>query len=168
MKVISAPRIVTLDRQDAKIQQTTSFPTFSSTIGANGVAASAVTFQDVRLELGVKPQISADGGIIMDVNVLREFADAPVTQPNGSSARAVNRRQATTKVLVENGDTVVIGGIYQSDVAEGESGVPFLRKIPFLGALFRQRNSSREKNELVIFLTPRILNREKAFANGDG
>jgi type IV pilus assembly protein PilQ len=71
-------------------------------------------------------------------------------------------------VLIDNGDTVVIGGIYQSDVSEGETGIPWLRKIPLLGALFRQRNIEKDKNELVMFLTPRVLNRDKAFGKVGG
>jgi len=164
VKIISSPRIVTLDRQEAKIEQTTSFPLFNSTVTPTGGIQGQTTTQDVKLELTVKPQISADGGIIMDVNITREFPDAAVVGPGGATALPINKRHAQTKVLVENGDTVVIGGIYQSDVTESENGVPFLRKLPIIGALFRQRNVDREKNELVIFLTPRILNREKAFA----
>jgi type IV pilus assembly protein PilQ len=164
VKVISSPRIVTLDRVDAQIEQTTQFPIFSSsTSTTTGTSTSSVSFQDVRLQLSVKPQITIEGGIIMDVNILREFPE-PATRIGGSEARAVNKRQAKTQVLVENGDTVVIGGIYQSDVSESETGVPWLRKIPILGALFKQRGIERDKNELVIFLTPRVLNREKAFS----
>ena len=162
VKVISAPRIVTLDRVEANIQQTTQFPIFSVTPGLNGVSTATVTFQDVRLELNVTPQITMDGAIIMTVKVIREFPDAQIVV-GASSARSINKRQATTQVLVENGDTVVIGGIYQSDVTEGELGVPWLSKVPIIGALFRQRTTTRDKNELVIFLTPRTLNREKAF-----
>ncbi|MCC6277464.1 MAG: type IV pilus secretin PilQ [Oligoflexia bacterium] len=163
VKVISSPRIVTLDRAEAKIEQTTSFPVFSSsTSTTSNTTSTSVTFQDVRLELKVKPQITIEGGIIMEVSLLREFPDA-ATELNGSSARAINKRSAQTQVLVDNGDTIVLGGIYQSDVSEGETGIPWLRKIPLLGALFRQRSTEREKNELVMFLTPRVLNREKAF-----
>ena len=161
-KVISAPRIVTLDRVEANIQQTTQFPVFSVTPGVNGVSTATVTFQDVRLELDVTPQITMDGAIIMTVKVIREFPDAQVIV-GGSSARSINKRQANTQVLVENGDTVVIGGIYQSDVTEGELGVPWLSKIPIIGALFRQRTTSRDKNELVIFLTPELSIVKKPF-----
>jgi type IV pilus assembly protein PilQ len=169
VKIISAPRIVTLDRQKAQIDQTTQFPIFGSTVSPSGAAQPSITFQDIKLELDVTPQISSDGGITLDINVLREFAEAPEFTSSGNSARPKDSRHAQTRVLVPNGDTIVIGGIYQSDVTEGESGIPWLRSIPVLGALFRQRNVEREKNELVIFITPRILNREKTYAaEGDG
>jgi type IV pilus assembly protein PilQ len=165
VKIISAPRIVTLDRQKAQIDQTTQFPIFGSTVSPSGTAQPSITFQDVRLQLDVTPQISNDGGVTLDINVLREFVEAPEFS-GSSSARPKNSRHAQTRVLIPNGETIVIGGIYQSDVTDGESGIPWLRKIPILGALFRQRNTDRQKNELVIFLTPRILNREKT-AGGD-
>jgi len=171
VKVISAPRIVTLDRVQATIEQTTQFPIFAAQATTATVPGTtpttSVTFQDVKLSLDVTPQITKDGSIIITLKVLREFPDAQVSV-GGSTARPINKRSASTQVLVENGDTVVIGGIYQSDVSEGESGVPWLRSIPLIGALFRNRTTTKEKNELVIFLTPRILNREKAFLKPEG
>jgi len=167
VKILSSPRIMTLDRVEANIEQTTQFPIINSSNDASGKPQSSVTFQNVKLQLQVKPQITAAGGIIMDVTVLREFPGAITKTASGAQAREVNSRKAATQVLIENGDTVVIGGIYQSDVTDGESGVPFLRKIPILGALFRSKNITREKNELVIFLTPRILNKEQAFVRSD-
>jgi type IV pilus assembly protein PilQ len=169
VKVVSAPRIVTLDRVEATIKQNTQFPIFSSTPSA--VAGQApqtqIQFQDVQLQLIVEPQVTNDGSIIMRVDVTRQIP-GPVEVSTNGSARSVDTRQAKTQVLVENGDTVVIGGVYQSDVAEGEDGTPWLRKIPIIGALFRKRTVNKDKNELVIFLTPRILNQEKAFVKGGG
>jgi type IV pilus assembly protein PilQ len=160
IRVISAPRIVTLDRVDAKIEQTTQIPYLqSSGLTVTGQPFGTVGFQDIKLQLSVTPQITSDASVIMKVDVLREFPG----EGTGSNGVPINRRQATTQVLVDNGDTVVIGGIYQSDVSESERGFPLLRKIPLIGYLFKSKELSRQKNELVIFLTPRILNREKAF-----
>lgn len=165
-KVLSAPRIVTLDRQEADISQTSNIPYITTTLAATAVPGSApvasnqVGFVSVKLELKVKPQITVDGSVIMDLDVLRQFAD-PVIVPG--SPPQVNSREAKTQVLVENGDTIVIGGIYQVDTTDTTSGVPWLMNIPVLGWLFKNKSVNRDKNELVIFLTPRILNREKAF-----
>lgn len=165
-KVLSAPRIVTLDRQEADISQTSNIPYITTTLAATAVPGSApiatnqVGFVSVKLELKVKPQITVAGSVIMDLDVLRQFAD-PVTV--AGSPPQVNSREAKTQVLVENGDTIVIGGIYQSDTTDATTGVPWLMNIPVLGWLFKNKTINRDKNELVIFLTPRILNREKAF-----
>ncbi len=163
VKVVSSPRIVTLNNQAASIAQTTSFPIIAtSTSGSSGGSGSggeeeeaSVTFKDVTLSLNVTPQITFEGNVILDVNVQRDFASAAI---DASGAREVNTRNAKTKVLVRNGQTAVIGGIYQSDATEGEFGVPWLRNVPIIGNLFKSRNMTREKNELLIFLTPRILN----------
>lgn len=163
VKVISAPRIVTLDREQARIEQTSQIPNFGTTTTNSGFALTSVTFQEVRLQLNVTPRITQDGAIILDVNVLREVPGAVIG--GESNARPVERRNAQTHVLVENGDTLVIGGIYSSNLSEGETGVPILKDIPLIGALFRKTTTSKSKNEMVIFLTPRILNKEKAFVS---
>jgi len=161
-KVLSAPRIVTLNGTEAKIEQTTQYPTFTSGVSTTGVSVPQISYQDIKLTLGVKPQITFEGGIIMEIDILREFVDAPITV-GGSQSRPKNSRHATTKVLVDNGNTVVIGGIYQSDVSEGNTGIPWLMNLPIIGYFFNTKNITRDKNELVIFLTPKIINREKAF-----
>lgn len=153
-KVISAPRVVTVNNETATINQTTRLPTTTTTI-ANGVTQTTVNFQDVKLALEVTPQITADSDVIMAVNIKREF---PGERLEGGSERPINSREAKTKVMVLNGQTAVIGGIYQSDASERDAGVPWLRKIPILGWLFRQHSRTTEKNELLLFLTPRILN----------
>ena len=105
------------------------------------------------------PQITAEGSVILDVNVERQFAGAIVE--DRTLARPINSREAKTKVLVPNGQTAVIGGIYQNDETFTEKGVPFLKEIPVLGWLFKSNQQDRNKNELLIFLTPRILNPEE-------
>ncbi len=159
IKLISSPRIVALDRTEASIEQTSSFPIISTTLAtATTPAIQTVTFKDIKLELKVTPQITVDGGVIMAIEVTRELKGAVIGGIPG-----VDRRIAKAQVLVENGDTIVLGGIYNSDVNVSESGVPILSKIPILGALFRYKDTAKTKNELVIFMTPRILNLEKAF-----
>ncbi|MBK9293203.1 MAG: secretin and TonB N-terminal domain-containing protein [Oligoflexia bacterium] len=160
IKVLSSPKIVALDRVEATIEQTTQFPIRTVVSTASGTSTST-SFQDLKLQLKVKPQITIDGGVIMDLAISRDIQGQSADSVTG--AKEVGKRQASTQVLVENGDTIVIGGIYQSDVSEQEGGVPFLKDIPLLGWIFKGTTKNKDKNELVIMLTPKILNREKAF-----
>jgi type IV pilus assembly protein PilQ len=160
VRVISSPRIVTLNGVKANIEQTSEVPFKKVDTGSTGVITTTTQFKPIQLKLDVTPQITADGGVVMAVKVTREF---PGQDTTGSGDVPINRRQAETTVLVQNGETTVMGGIFQSDVTEGEQGVPFLRKVPILGGLFRSRTYNKDKNELLIFLTPRILNKDKAF-----
>ncbi len=154
VKVLSSPRIVTLHNEAAEINQTTEVPLMQQTI-INGDIQKTVTFKSVKLRLAVTPQVTNDGAVIMQVDVNRDFLGAEADQ--ATAAKAVNSRQAKTKVLVKNGQTAVIGGIYQSDSSQGEGRVPWLSDIPLFGWLFKNRSTSSNKNELMIFLTPRIL-----------
>jgi type IV pilus assembly protein PilQ len=155
-KVISSPRISAMNREKALIKQegenVTIVTTRSETTGATTATEKRTPFS---LELGVTPQITADGGVIMDLEVKREFLGAEVDPT--TKARPVSKRSAKTKVMVRNGQTTVIGGIYTSDELEATDGVPGLKDIPILGWLFKSKQFNRTKNELLIFLTPRIL-----------
>ncbi len=156
VKVLSSPRVVTLHNEAAEINQTTQLPIVTSTKDAAGNVTPTVQFKDIMLKLGVTPQITNDGGVIMQVDVTREFAGAAPDQ--NQPVPPVNSRKAKTKVLVRNGQTAVIGGIYQNDQNLGDTKVPILGDIPFVGWLFKSRTEKNEKNELMIFITPRILN----------
>lgn len=160
-KVISSPRISAMNREKATIKQESENVTISAT---ESVQTGTITKTEKRtpfsLELSVTPQITADGRVIMDLDVKREFLGPLLDAETG--ARAVNKRSAKTKVLVANGQTTVIGGIYTSDELEANSGIPGLKNIPVLGWLFKSRSFGRTKNELLIFLTPRILGNDVA------
>ncbi|MCG8588644.1 MAG: type IV pilus secretin PilQ [Proteobacteria bacterium] len=149
-KVVSSPRIVTLDNQEAEIEQGVSIPfqTFE-----NGDAQ--LEFIDAVLSLKVKPQITNDKSIIMEIEVTRNAPDDSVQTPTGSPAIAKN--QATTNTLVKNGQTLVIGGIYTVNKSERRSRVPYLHKIPVLGAAFQSKEVSDSRKELLIFVTPRVV-----------
>lgn len=157
-KVLSAPRIVTLNNATATIDQTEQIPLETSTT-VNGQTTSTITYRPIKLSLSVTPQITAEGGVIMKLDLVREFSinvpDAP--------APPIFSRTASSTVLVQSGDTTVVGGIYQTDKSDANKGLPILRKIPLLGGLFGQTEILDKKNELLIFVTPRILNKEKAF-----
>lgn len=160
-KVISSPRISAMNREKSTIKQESENVTI---IGQRSEQTGVITKTEKRtpfsLELSVTPQITADGGVIMDLDVKREFLGPVLDAEIG--ARAVNKRSAKTKVLVRNGQTTVIGGIYTSDELEANNGIPGLKNIPILGWLFKSKSFGRTKNELLIFLTPRILAQEMA------
>jgi type IV pilus assembly protein PilQ len=155
-KVISAPRISAMNREKSTITQEGETV---AVISSRNEQTNTVTKQDkktpYKLELQVTPQITADGGVIMDLKVRREFP-GPI-EDEETKSRGVNKRSAETKVLVRNGQTAVIGGIYTSDETEASSGVPGLKNLPIIGWLFKNKSFERTKNELLIFLTPRIL-----------
>lgn len=154
-KIISSPQVVTMNREQAQIGQTGEVISTVSIESEAGNISTSESRQPVNLKLTVTPQITADGSVIMDMDVIRQFA-GPVAVESTQS-RPINTRSAKTKVLVKNGETAVIGGIYQVDEANTESGVPVLKDIPVLGWLFKSQDKSKAKNELLIFLTPRIL-----------
>lgn len=155
VKVLSSPRIITMNNEAASISQTTNQPL--ATITTNGTSTQKTyTSVPVTLSLNVLPQITNDSSIIMKVTVNREFTGTPVDNAEPTSVPRFSR-QANTKVIVKNGQTTVIGGIYQNDTAEGSNGITGLKDIPILGYLFKGQTSKKEKGELLIFLTPRIV-----------
>lgn len=155
VKIISAPRIMTMSNEKADISQTTEVAVRQVT--QNGTATQETfQFKPLTLKLEVTPQVTADGSVIMKVLVNRQFRGADVSSA-GQGAFSVNSREANTRVLVKNGQTAVIGGIYQSDATDGEVGVPWFRELPVVSYLFKTKNITKEKLELLIFLTPRIM-----------
>jgi type IV pilus assembly protein PilQ len=148
-KIVSSPRVITADQIKAIIEQGTEFP--YQVASASG--ATALQFRKAVLKLEVVPQITPEGGIILDVQVNK---DSPGELLAGGQ-RAINTKRIQTQVLVENGGTVVIGGIYESQETEGETKVPVLGDVPVLGNLFKSRNRVANKTELLIFLTPKVV-----------
>ncbi len=162
LKILSSPRIVTINNEEGEITQETEVPFIRITQGVNGQGDTrSVEFKPAKLTLKVTPQITVDGGVMMLVDVAREFFGAIVDQE--SQARRLNKRSAKTRILVKNGQTAVLGGIYQSEDSTGTQGVPGLKDIPLIGSLFQADSRQTEKVELLIFLTPRILNYKSAF-----
>jgi type IV pilus assembly protein PilQ len=153
LKTISAPKVTTLDNNTARISQGLSIP-FSqvSAAGAN------TTFVEARLSLEVTPHITQDGSILMSINAQNNQPDPANTGANGQPA--IQRKEANTQVLVKDGDTTVIGGIYVRRGSSQSNSVPFLSKIPVLGLLFKNHRERDERQELLIFISPRILNRQ--------
>jgi type IV pilus assembly protein PilQ len=155
LKVISSPRVLTLDNHAARISQGTQIP--YSQVSAQGVQTA---FQTAVLELDVTPHVTADGSVAMKVNVTRNVPDFSRTGANGQPT--ILQRQAQTELLIGDGHTAVIGGIYTRNSARTVDQVPLFGDIPIIGRLFQRRRQSDERNELLIFLTPRIVNREQS------
>ena len=155
IKTISSPRVVTVDNVDASISQGVSIP-FSQTSAA-GVTTS---FIEARLELRVTPHVTQEGSIQMRINATNNQPNPQLTGSNGQPS--ISRREARTEVLVRDGETTVIGGIYTRRNSEAWNEVPVLSKIPILGWLFKKKAVTDDRTELLVFVTPRIVNRSQS------
>jgi type IV pilus assembly protein PilQ len=151
LKVVSTPRITTQNLQDAMIRSGLQIPV--QTIANNTVT---VQYVDATLNLNVKPQITAEGTINLDVSIKKQEPILAFAVLGGQNA-PIFTREAQTQLLIRDGGTAVIGGIYQINEERQTSKVPGLAKVPILGWLFRSRENSRNHDELLIFITPRIV-----------
>lgn len=158
-EVISSPRVITANQQEAVIKQgqEIGYVTFQSG-GAGGNSQATVQFKDAVLELQVTPTITADSRVFLALNVKKDAIAALVPNPGGGFVPQLDKREINTSVLVDNGQTVVLGGVYEVEKREDLKKVPFLGDVPGLGALFRNTTRKNNKAELLIFVTPRILN----------
>ncbi|MBY6195490.1 type IV pilus secretin PilQ [Marinobacter hydrocarbonoclasticus] len=147
-EVVSQPRVVTADRQTASIKSGEEIPYQE----ASSSGATSVSFKEAVLSLEVTPQITPDDNIIMDL-VVNQDSRGEVT----AGIPSINTNEVTTQVLVANGETVVLGGIFQSEVATQTTKTPFLGDIPYLGRLFKRTEHIDERSELLIFITPKII-----------
>ncbi|MBZ2205858.1 type IV pilus secretin PilQ [Massilia sp. R798] len=147
-KIISSPRVVTEDKMLAVIEQGIELPYQVATSSG----ATSITFKKANLRLEVTPQITPDGNVVLDVDVNKDS--------KGEETRAgfaINTQHVKTKVMVENGGTVVLGGIYQQTESNSENKVPFLGDVPVLGYLFKTTGRTTSKTELLVFITPKIV-----------
>src|SRR5205085_393898 len=147
-KVVSSPRVITADKRKAIISQGTEIPYL--TAAASG--ATTVSFKPAVLELAVTPRITPDDRIIMDLEVKKDsvgqiFANIP----------SIDTKKVSTQVLVENGDTIVLGGIFEQTTRTTVDKVPFLGDVPILGNVFKRTVRQDDKTELLIFVTPKIV-----------
>jgi type IV pilus assembly protein PilQ len=148
-KIISSPRVLTADQVEALIEQGTEIPYQQATSSG----ATAVSFRKASLSLKVKPQITPDGNVIMTLDVNK---DAPgTTTPAGVQ---ISTKHVKTEVLVENGGTVVIGGIFEQTERTDLTRVPWFGELPVIGWLFKNTATNQQKTELLVFITPRIVN----------
>ncbi len=147
-KTISSPRVVTANQVEALIEQGTELPYQQATSSG----ATSISFRKATLSLKVRPQITPDGNVVLDVDVNKD--NVGIQTPAGF---AIDTRHVKTSVLIENGGTVVIGGIYIQEQRNDVNKVPLLGDLPGLGPLFRNTNRTDNKTELLVFLTPRIV-----------
>jgi type IV pilus assembly protein PilQ len=148
-KIIASPRVLTADQVEAVIEQGTEIPYQQATSSG----ATAVAFRKANLALKVKPQITPDGNIIMTLDVNKDQPGATTT-----AGVQINTKHVKTEVLVENGGTVVIGGIYEQNDRTDITKIPVLGDLPGIGWLFKNNTTRAEKTELMVFITPRIVN----------
>ena len=147
-KVVSSPRVVTADQQKAIIEQGEELPYQVATSSG----ATSLQFRKANLKLDVTPQITPEGNVILDVDITNDSVGRAT-----AAGFAINTKHVKTQVLVENGGTVVIGGIFTQNDREDITKVPFLGDVPYLGNLFKTRTTSSSKSELLIFLTPKVV-----------
>lgn len=152
-EVISTPKVMTADKQKAKVAAGQQVP-YQARENAGGVSSATTSFKDALLSLDVTPSITPDGKVQMQLNI---SSDSPAgIAPNGELI--LNKNEINTNVLVHNGETVVLGGIFEQETRNKSSKVPFMGDLPVLGRLFRRDEKSDKKSELLIFVTPRIVN----------
>jgi type IV pilus assembly protein PilQ len=159
-ELISSPRVITANQQEADIKQgqEIGYVTFSGGTTGGGASTASVQFKEAVLELKVTPTITADNRVYLTLDVKKDAINSLVPNPGGGFVPQLDKREITTSVLVDNGQTVVLGGVYEFDKSTDIAKVPFLGDIPGIGALFRDTKKNNTKAELLIFVTPRILN----------
>jgi type IV pilus assembly protein PilQ len=151
VKIISTPKVATLNNKTAKISSGQQIPYQNSSANTGPVTQ----FVEAALALEVTPHVNANGTISLKVDAKN---DSPGAVPSGATAPAINKKEAVTEMLLRDGETTVIGGIYVDNDTDEDDGVPFLMDIPFIGKFFKTTTKTKTKTELLIFITPRILN----------
>ncbi|MEG7266049.1 type IV pilus secretin PilQ family protein, partial [Pseudomonas aeruginosa] len=152
-EVVSQPKVVTSDKETAKILKGSEIPYQE----ASSSGATSTSFKEAALSLEVTPQITPDNRIIVEVKVTK---DAPDFQNALNGVPPINKNEVNAKILVNDGETIVIGGVFSNTQTKAVDKVPFLGDLPYLGRLFRRDTVSDTKNELLVFLTPRIMNNQ--------
>jgi type IV pilus assembly protein PilQ len=147
-EIVSSPRVITSNQQEAIIEQGTEIPYQE----ASSSGATSVSFKEATLKLGVTPQITPDDHIIMDLEVSKDEVGSIY---NG--VPSIDTRSVQTQVLVSNGETVVLGGIYEQRNIDGTTKVPFFGDLPYVGFLFKSSTKTDDKSELLVFVTPKII-----------
>ncbi|MFK3650960.1 type IV pilus secretin PilQ [Lysobacter enzymogenes] len=157
-EVVSNPRVVTSNQREAVISQgqEVGYVTIAPQQGGNSIPIPNVQFKDVLMEMKVNPTITNDGRVFLNMDVKKDEINGFVNTSIGDVPQ-INKRNINTAVLVEDGQTVVIGGVYEFRDRSDLSKVPFLADIPFLGNLFKKKSRSKEKAELLIFVTPKVM-----------
>jgi type IV pilus assembly protein PilQ len=151
-EVISSPRLITTNKKPAYIEQGTEIPYLES----SSSGATSIAFKKAVLSLKVTPQITPDNRLVLDLSVTQDRPGEVVKTGTGEAV-SINTQRIGTQVLVDNGETVVLGGIFQHNVTDTVDKVPLLGDLPLLGGLFRRSYQSMGKSELLIFVTPKVV-----------
>jgi type IV pilus assembly protein PilQ len=159
--IISSPRVITANQKEATIEQGVEIPYQAS--ASSG--ATTIQFKKAVLSLKVKPQITPDNRIIMDLDVKDDSVGQVVVASGGVNVPSINTREIATQVLVNDGQTIVLGGILETTQREDDTKVPYLGDIPVLGHLFKSTSHKDDKDELMIFITPKIVREGITAAN---
>jgi type IV pilus assembly protein PilQ len=152
-EIVSAPRVITANQKEATIAQGVEIPYQES----SSSGATTVSFKDATLSLKVTPLITPDSRVILDLNIRNDSVGATLPTATGGTAPSIDTRSIVTQVLVNDGQTVVLGGILQTTKTDTINKVPFLGDVPVLGNLFKSSTKVNNKDELLIFITPKIL-----------
>ena len=152
-EIISSPRVTTANQKEALIEQGYEIPYNES--ASSG--ATTISFKKAVLSLKVTPQITPDNNVILDLHVTQDDIYQDVNTGNGGTAKALSTQAINTQVLVKNGETLVLGGIYNRSIKKTVQKVPLLGDIPGVGVLFRNTTNTNTKKELLIFVTPKIV-----------
>ncbi len=158
VRILSSPRVQTLDNSEASIEQGVSIP-----VSVVSAAGAQTIFVDAKLNLTVRPHVTNEGTVLMKVNVTRNEPDFVNTGARGDPT--ILKKEAKTDMLVRDGDTAVIGGIYQRNSGLNYTKIPFFADLPVLGVLFRNRRENDDRTEFLVFITPRIANRARSIGN---
>jgi type IV pilus assembly protein PilQ len=158
-EIVSSPKVITSDQQQAKILQGQEIPYLE----ASSSGAATISFKEAVLKLEVTPQITPDERINLDLLVTKDSADFgnQIVIPGiGASAPPINKQEVQTRIMVDNGETIVLGGVYERTKSKNVTRVPFFADIPLIGALFRNKTNTDDKSELLIFVTPKIIKQD--------
>lgn len=159
-EVVSQPKVVTSDKETAKILKGTEVPYQE----ASSSGATSTSFKEAALSLEVTPQITPDNRVLMEVKVTKDAPDFSVASNTGG-VPAISKNEVNAKVLVADGETIVIGGVYSNTQSKSVDKVPFLGDLPFIGRVFKRDLVQDRKAELLVFLTPRIMNNQAIAVN---
>ena len=152
-EVVSQPKVITGDKQTAVVKSGTEIPYQESSASGE----TTTSFKEAVLKLDVTPNITPDDRILLDLQINQDSVGELVPSGRGGVIPSIDTTQLNTQVLVGNGETVVLGGVFRTEDIENISKVPFFGDIPYVGAFFRNESTTRKKTETLIFITPRIL-----------
>jgi type II secretory pathway component GspD/PulD (secretin) len=155
--VLSDPKIATLNNQAATINVTTNIPYVTSNVASTGVQTQTVSYVLTGIQMSVTPSINADGRILLQIMPRVSQPSVSASGSTQTGAPAIDSRDANTTVLVRDGETIVIGGLISDSFQDTIAKIPLLGDIPILGWLFKKKSKTRVRNELLIFVTTRVM-----------